>query len=124
MPITFRTEQYPTQFKNKKCGKDNHIFIYSTLFYICYHKIYFICIYASSVVNKFEELKLRVQVNIDILILTETNLDNTFPTQQFDIAGYISPGRQDRNRHGGGILIYIKEDIPSKEFACIPRCYI
>ena len=53
--------------------------------------------------------------NIDVLVLTETKLDNSFPTGQFCIEGFSTPLRLDRNRHGGGILIYIREDLPSKE---------
>ena len=29
--------------------------------------------------------------------------------------GYSTPFRLDRNDHGGGIMIYIRDDIPSKE---------
>ena len=53
--------------------------------------------------------------NIDILVLTETKLDHTFPTNQFLIEGFSEPYRRDRNGNGGGILIYVREDIPSKE---------
>ena len=28
--------------------------------------------------------------------------------------GYSKPYRLDRNRYGGGVLIYVREDIPSK----------
>ena len=33
------------------------------------------------------------------------------------IDGYSEPYRFDRNRNGGGVLIYIREDIPSKLLA-------
>ena len=52
---------------------------------------------------------------IDVLVVTETKLDDTFPTAQFFIDGYSVPYRLDRNKHGGGILIYIREDISSKQ---------
>ena len=35
-------------------------------------------------------------------------------TSQFMIDGYSKPYRIDRNKHGGGVIIYIREDIPSK----------
>ena len=38
----------------------------------------------------------------------------TFPTSQFLIEGYSEPYRFDRSRNGGGVLIYVREDIPSK----------
>ena len=36
-----------------------------------------------------------------------------------DITGYIPPLRVDRNQHGGGILIYIKEGIPATEISLL-----
>ena len=53
--------------------------------------------------------------NIDILVLTETKLDDTFSTANFIIPGFTNPYRRDRTANGGGILIYVREDIPSKE---------
>ena len=71
----------------------------------------------NSISNKFNQLKLFVQGKVDILIVTETKFDSTFPTSQFVIDGYSEPYRFDRNRNGGGVLIYIREDIPSKLLA-------
>ena len=51
---------------------------------------------------------------VDILMITETKLDSSFPDSQILIKGYSTPYRLDRNCNGGGILIYIREDIPSK----------
>ena len=55
--------------------------------------------------------------HIDILALTETNIEDTFPTVQFIVNGFSEPYRLDRNRNvgGGGGMIYIREDIPSKQ---------
>ena len=53
--------------------------------------------------------------NIDILIITETKLDKTFPEAQFHIDGYAPPFRMDRNKNGGGVIIYVREDIPARE---------
>ena len=69
----------------------------------------------NSIPNKFDELKMVISGNIDVLVLTETKLDDSFPTGQFCMEGFSTPLRLDRNRHGGGILIYIREDLPSKE---------
>ena len=52
---------------------------------------------------------------VDILMLSETKLDESFPSAQFNIPGYGTPYRQDRNCNGVGILVYIREDIPSKQ---------
>ena len=52
---------------------------------------------------------------MDILIITKTKLDDSFPIDQFITSGCSKPYRLDRNRNGGGIIIYIREDIPSKQ---------
>ena len=41
--------------------------------------------------------------------------DYSFSIEQFIISGYTKPYRLDRNRNGGGVIIYVREDIPSKE---------
>ena len=71
----------------------------------------------NSVPNKLDQRKLFVQGKVDILIVTETKLDSTFLTSLFLIAGYSEPYRFERNGNGGGVLIYIREDIPSKLLA-------
>ena len=64
--------------------------------------------------NKFEPLATLVQGKIVILIVSETKIDDSFTTNQFMISGYSMPFREDRNSHGGGLLIYVREDIPCK----------
>ena len=64
--------------------------------------------------NKFDFLKETLTGYVDILLITESKLDNLFPTAQFQINGFNSPYRLDRNAYGGGILLYVREDIPSK----------
>ena len=51
---------------------------------------------------------------VDILILTETKLRDSFPTSQYMVDGFSMPYRQDRNRIGDGIMIYNCDNIPSK----------
>ena len=51
---------------------------------------------------------------IDILIVSETKIDDSLTNNQFMISGYSMPFREDRNSHGGGLLIYVREDIPCK----------
>ena len=43
--------------------------------------------------------------NIDILMISESKLDASFPTSQLYINGYTSPYRLDRIGKGGGILV-------------------
>ena len=69
----------------------------------------------NSIRNKFEEFKeIIVKGSLDCIVISETKLDNTFPSQQFTINGYKPPLRLDRNAHGGGLLVYIKHNLPSK----------
>ena len=41
-------------------------------------------------------------------------LDSSFPSNQFQIDGFTTPYRLDRNQNGGDIMLYIREDIPLK----------
>ena len=68
----------------------------------------------NSLPNKFDELKVLVNGMLDILIITETKLDDTFPVSQFHIDGFSKPYWLGRNRNGGGVIIYVREDIHSK----------
>ena len=61
----------------------------------------------NSISNKFENLKLIIQGKIDILAITETKTDSTFPLNLLTIQGYSKPYRFDRNRNGGGVFIYV-----------------
>ena len=68
----------------------------------------------NSISNNFDQLKFLVQGKVDIHVITETKLNSTFPTSQILIEGYDEPYRFDRNRNGVDVLIYVREDIPSK----------
>ena len=54
----------------------------------------------NSIRNKFDTLVQQITNNIDILMISETKLDNSFPEGQFLIPGYSSPYRFDRNCRG------------------------
>ena len=51
--------------------------------------------------------------DIDICLLLETKIDETFPDQQSNISKFKT-FRRDRNKHGGGLLFYIIENISCK----------
>ena len=68
----------------------------------------------DSLVSKFDERKVIGQGIFGILIINETKLDASFPVNQFLINRFSTPYRLDRNRNGGGIIIYAREDITSK----------
>ena len=57
--------------------------------------------------------KLLVILFIDIILISETKIVDTFPTAQFFIKGFSVPYRDDRNRTGVGLLLFVREDVPS-----------
>ena len=68
----------------------------------------------NSIRNKFDFLVDKIKGNVDIMVISETKLDNTLPNERFLIDGFNEPIRLDRNKNRGGILIFIREDIPTK----------
>ena len=68
----------------------------------------------NSISPKFDEFKLMVNGYFDVIIVTETKLDNSFPKAQFCIDRFSIPYRLTRNRNGRGLMIYVRDDIPSK----------
>ena len=61
--------------------------------------------------SKFELLKDLIKDKLDILVVTETKIDDSYPTAQFNIDGFSSPFRLDRNKFGGGVIVYVKEHL-------------
>ena len=74
----------------------------------------------NSIRNKFDMLSSMAKDIIDILMVSETKLDSSFPQAQFRIEGYAPPFRNDRNSHSGGILLFIGEDNPTKIISITP----
>ena len=68
----------------------------------------------NSLRYKFEQLKFLLNDDVDIIIIQETKLDNTFPNGQFLLEGYLPPFRKDRDSRGGGVLVFVKDNIPAK----------
>ena len=54
----------------------------------------------NSIRNKFEMLKEVRGNKINILLISETKLDDTFPLSQFILEGFTPPYRLDRKEHG------------------------
>ena len=65
----------------------------------------------NSLRNKLEQLSTMISGNTDILMISETKLDETFPVAQFLLQGFCMPSRFDCNRNVGGIMLYIREEI-------------
>ena len=73
----------------------------------------------NSIRNKIDLLSDMIRDKIDILLISETKLDITFPSAQFFIQGYSDPQRLDRTANGGGLLLYLRSDIPTKPLPLI-----
>ena len=86
----------------KTTGKDN------------LNKIIFAHLNINSIQNKFDSLADVIKDNIDILMISETKVDYTFPDGQFFLDGFGKPFRLDRNRNGRSIMLFIRNGIPGK----------
>ena len=82
----------------------------------------------NSIKNKSDLLSEQVKGYIDVLVVSETKLDDSFPEGQFLIEGFHSSFRFDRNRNGGEITLYVREDIPAKllghDFPCAENFFV
>ena len=47
------------------------------------------------------------------MCLSETKIDGSFPIAQFSLRGFKCH-RADRNEHGGGIMAYVRNDLPHR----------
>ena len=61
----------------------------------------------------FELLLDQTKGNIDVLMISQTKIDDSFPLGNFLIGGFSKLYRLDRDSLGGGILLYVREDISS-----------
>ena len=69
----------------------------------------------NSIPNKFDGIMDVVKGNLDIFLISETKIDDSFPEAQFYYNGYSLPHRKDRSIGAGGLLLYVNENIPSKK---------
>ena len=68
----------------------------------------------NSLRNKFYFLISLIKGNIDVSMISEVKLDESFPTNRFMNKGFSVPFRLHRNDKDGGIILYIREDMPSR----------
>ena len=58
------------------------------------------------------EQELTIDTHYDVIAMTETHLSSQIPDHDISIPNY-QLFRKDRNRHGGGVCIYVKDHIPA-----------
>ena len=76
----------------------------------------------NSIRNKFSDLQQIICDSVDILTIAETKIDYSFPTAQFRLANYHTPYRLDISNNSGGILVYIRSNIPTRQLNCGNLC--
>ena len=67
----------------------------------------------NSIRNKFYFFESEASKQLDILLISETKIDQSFPSAQFLLDGFSRPFKLDRCANGGGILLYVRDDISS-----------
>ena len=73
--------------------------------------LHFIHLNINSLLDKIDELRFIAEKSKPTIIgITESKIDDTVTETEFAIKGY-TPIRNDRTRNGGGVVLYIKEDI-------------
>ena len=82
------------------------------------NKLIFAQLNINSLRNKFDMVSGLIKGYVDVFMISETKLDDSFPEGQFFIDGYHTPFRYDQNGNGGGIFLYVREDIPAKVIHC------
>ena len=53
-------------------------------------------------------------LQLKYFVISETNIDDSFPSAQFTIENYEIRARRDRDRHAGGLIEFVKRGISCK----------
>ena len=99
---TIEKSKFGTNSSLKTMRKDN------------FNKLIFANMNINSIQNKLDSLADIIKDNIDILMISETKVGDSFPDGQFFLDGFGTTFRLDRNRNGGGILLFVRNDTPAK----------
>ena len=78
------------------------------------NKLIFGHLIINSIRNKSDSLADIIKDNIDILMISGTKSEESFPDGQFFLNGFGTPFCLDRNTNDEGIMLSIKNDIPAK----------
>ena len=77
-------------------------------------RLIFAQINKNGIDHKFQSLVSIIKNKVDIIMISETKVDDSYPINQFQIEGYSSPFQLDSDSHGGGIMIYLPGYLPCK----------
>ena len=71
----------------------------------------------NSLRNKIVDLReIILELSFDYFVLSETKIDESFPTAQFYIKVYEVRARRDIDKHGGGLIEFVKNGFISIRF--------
>ena len=66
----------------------------------------------NSLLKHIDEIRVLLEkYTFDILAINESKIDNSIPDNEIHVIGYDLI-RNDRNRYGGGVVLYIRDNIP------------
>ena len=80
-------------------------------------KITFAHLNINSVRNKLDQQNDMIEGYIDVLMISESNLDNNFTDGKFLIEGDGVLIQINRNILGGGIMLFVRSDIADKSLS-------
>ena len=69
----------------------------------------------NSIRNKSENLKEVASNQVDVLVIANTKIDKSFPTAQFIIERFLKPLRVDISDKSGGLLVYLRSHLLSRQ---------
>ena len=69
----------------------------------------------NSLRNKITDLRVIMKtLSFDYLTLSETKIDESFQTSQFNVEGYEIRARRDRDKSGGDLIEFVRRGLIRK----------
>ena len=66
----------------------------------------------NSLLKHIDEIRVLLEkYTFDILAINESKIDKSIPDNEIHVIGYDLI-RNDRNRYGGGVVLYVRDNIP------------
>ena len=68
----------------------------------------------NSIRNKISDREVFGKLQLDYFVFSETKIDESFPSAQFNIHDYEIRNRRDRDKHGGGFIEFVRKGFITK----------
>ena len=69
----------------------------------------------NSIRNKISDIReVFGKLKLDYFVLSGTKIDESFPLVLFNIHDYEIRNRRDREKHGGGLIEFVRKGFPTK----------